>query len=94
MLLLLLTVEAARHNLGAWNFAVTLLIAATKALLIALVFMHVRQSMPLIKLVAIGSLLWLAIMFALSLSDYWTRSWDRRIDGRSRQVSATNETAR
>lgn len=92
MLLLVMTVEAARHDLGAWNFAVTMLIAATKALLIALFFMHVRQSTPLVKLVAVASLLWLAIMFALSLSDYWTRNWDQRIDGRSRLDATTNET--
>jgi cytochrome c oxidase subunit IV len=94
MLLLVLTVEAARRHLGAWNLTVTLLIAATKALLIALVFMHVRQSTPLVKLVAVASLLWLAIMFSLSLSDYWTRNWDQRIDGRSRSSSSTNDSSR
>lgn len=94
MVLLVLTVEAARHDLGQWNLAVTLLIAATKALLIALVFMHVRQSTPLVKLVAIASLLWLAIMFALSLSDYWTRNWDAQIDGRSQQATSTHDITR
>ena len=74
--LLALTVEASRHDLGSWNFAVSLLIAAVKATCIALFFMHVRQSTPLIKLVVAASLIWLAILFSLSLADYWTREWD------------------
>jgi cytochrome c oxidase subunit 4 len=75
LLLLALTVEAARHDLGHWNFAVAALIAAVKALLIALYFMHVRDSTSLIKLVVAAGLLWLCILFSLSLADYWTRAW-------------------
>ncbi|MDB5389740.1 MAG: caa(3)-type oxidase, subunit [Planctomycetaceae bacterium] len=75
MLLLALTVEAARHDLGHANFAVAVLIAAIKAFLIALYFMHVRNSTSLIKLVVAAGLLWLCILFSLSLSDYWTREW-------------------
>lgn len=75
LLLLLLTVEAARHDLGRWNFAVAAFIAAMKALLIALFFMHVRDSAPLIKLVVAAGLLWLVLLFSLSLADYWTRTW-------------------
>jgi cytochrome c oxidase subunit 4 len=73
--LLALTVEAARHDLGRWNFAVAVLIAAIKALLIALFFMHVRHSTSLTKLVVAAGIVWLAIMFTLSLADYWTRDW-------------------
>jgi cytochrome c oxidase subunit 4 len=75
LLLLALTVEAARHDLGQWNFAVAVLIAAVKALLIALFFMHVLKSSSLVKLVVVAGLFWLGIMFSLSLADYWTRSW-------------------
>ena len=75
LLLLALTVEAARHDLGRWNFAVAALIAAVKALLITLYFMHVRGSTSLIKLVVAAGLLWLCILFSLSLADYWTRAW-------------------
>jgi cytochrome c oxidase subunit 4 len=73
--LLALTVEAARHDLGRWNWFVAVLIAAVKALLIALYFMHVRQSTPLTKMVVVAGVVWLAIMFTLSLADYWTRGW-------------------
>lgn len=75
LLLLALTVEAARHDLGPWNFAVAVLIAAAKAFLIALYFMHVRHIAPLTKLVVAAGLLWLGILFSLSLADYWTRKW-------------------
>ncbi len=75
LLLLALTVIAARLDLGRWNFAVAASIAAAKAFLIALYFMHVRGSTPLIKLVIAAGLLWLSILFSLSLADYWTRDW-------------------
>ena len=75
LLLLALTVEAARHDLGRWNFGMAALIAAVKAFLITLYFMHVRESTALIKLVVAAGLLWLSILFSLSLADYWTRAW-------------------
>jgi cytochrome c oxidase subunit IV len=75
LLLVALTVEAARHDLGRWNFAVAALIAALKALVIALYFMEIRRSSSLTKLVVAAGLLWLAILFSLTLADYWTRDW-------------------
>jgi len=75
LLLVGLTVEAARHDLGRWNFAVAVAIAAIKALLIVLFFMHVRTSPALVRLVIAAGLAWMAILFSLSLADYWTRAW-------------------
>jgi cytochrome c oxidase subunit 4 len=75
LVLVALTVEAARHDLGRWNFVVAVFIAAIKAFLITLYFMHVRHSPPLTRLVVAAGLLWLAILFSLSLADYWTRDW-------------------
>jgi len=75
MLLLALTVEAARHDLGRWNFVVSTVIAAAKAVLIILYFMHVRRSARITKLVVCAGFFWLAILFTLSLADYWTRDW-------------------
>lgn len=73
--LLGLTVWAAGQDVGRWNFVVSLLIAAAKAMLIMWVFMHVRHSSPLTKLV-IGTALGLCgIGLVLSLADYWTRGW-------------------
>jgi cytochrome c oxidase subunit IV len=73
LILVGLTVEAARHDLGKWSLVVALAIAATKALLIALYFMHVRESRPLTKLFAVAGLFWLGILFTFSLADYRTR---------------------
>lgn len=81
MLLLAVTVEAARHDLGRWNFAVATLIASIKAVLIILVFMQVRRTIEITKLVVCAGFFWLAILFTLSLADYWTRDWQALVNG-------------
>jgi cytochrome c oxidase subunit 4 len=71
-----LTVFAAHINLGPFNAAVALTIATTKALLVALFFMHLRDaSEKLLKLVVISTLFFLMILLALSMADYGTRVW-------------------
>jgi cytochrome c oxidase subunit IV len=50
-------------------------IAAAKATLVLLFFMHLWYSPRLIWLIAFGSLLWLAIILALVFADYLTRGW-------------------
>ncbi len=69
-----LTVFAAHINLGPFNAAVALTIATTKALLVALFFMHIRgASEKLLKLVVISTVFFLIILLALSMADYGTR---------------------
>jgi len=59
-----------------FNAAVALIIATTKALLVALFFMHLRHaSEKLLKLVVISTLFFLLILLALSMADYGTRAW-------------------
>jgi cytochrome c oxidase subunit 4 len=71
-----LTVFAAFHDFpGPLNAVVALTIAVIKATLVVLYFMHVRYSSRLIWLVIGSALFWLAILFALTISDYWTRTW-------------------
>jgi cytochrome c oxidase subunit IV len=71
-----LTVVAAFYDFpGPLNAVVALTIACVKATLVVLYFMHVRYSSRLISLVIVAALLWLAIMFAITFSDYWTRMW-------------------
>jgi len=71
-----LTVLAAFTDFpGPLNAVVALTIAVVKASLVILYFMHVRYSPRLIWLVIGSALFWLAIMFALTISDYWTRTW-------------------
>lgn len=71
-----LTLMAAFYDFpGPLNAVVALTIAVVKATLVVLYFMHVRYSGRLVWLVIVAALLWLAIMFAITFSDYWTRSW-------------------
>ena len=60
---------------GPLNAIVALTIAVIKATLVVLYFMHMRYSRRLIWLVFGSALFWLAIMFALTFSDYSTRHW-------------------
>src|SRR5262245_26894862 len=68
-----ITVGAAYINLGPMNNVVAVGIAGVKAILVMLVFMHVRWSPRLIPLVAFGGFLWLAQLIVGSLADYMTR---------------------
>lgn len=71
-----LTVIAAFYDFP-WqlNTIVALTIATIKATLVVLYFMHVRYSLRLVWVIVASALFWLAIMFALTFSDYLTRSW-------------------
>jgi cytochrome c oxidase subunit 4 len=70
-----ITVAVAFVDLGAMNTVVALGIACTKATLVVLYFMHVKYSTRLTWAVVVGSVFWLGIMLALTLSDYLTRGW-------------------
>ncbi|SRR5579883_249474 len=70
-----LTVAAAFVNLHNFNIVVALLIAAVKATLVILFFMHIKYSTRLTKLwVAVG-FIWLFIMLSITLTDYLSRAW-------------------
>jgi len=70
-----ITVGAAFINLHNFNIVVALLIAAVKATLVIFFFMHVKYSSRLTKLwVAIG-FIWLGLMLAITLTDYFSRAW-------------------
>lgn len=75
MLLLIATVVAAQFDLGPLSVAIALAIAATKALLIILYFMHVRFSERLAWVFAAGGFIWLGILIGLMLTDYISRGW-------------------
>ncbi len=68
-----LTVWAAFQNFGPFNIVIALAIASFKATLVVLYFMHARYSPRRTHLVIVSSVFWLAIMLALTLSDYSTR---------------------
>lgn len=56
------------------NTLVALLIAFFKMTCVVLYFMHVKWSSRLIKLAVVSGFFWMAIMFAFTLQDYFTRS--------------------
>lgn len=62
-------------DLGGLNSIVALVIAMGKALLVAIFFMHLRHSRPLMLVVVAASLIWLGIMITLTLGDFLTRGW-------------------
>jgi cytochrome c oxidase subunit IV len=69
------TTAVAFIDLGPWNTVVALGIAVLKATLVVLIFMHIRWSSSLSRVVIAGGLVWLGIMFALTLADFQTRGW-------------------
>ena len=69
------TVGVSYVDLGPLSVVVALAIAFTKALLVVLFFMHLRESPGLIWVVAGGGLFWLGILIALTMSDVVTRGW-------------------
>lgn len=71
--LLALTWGIGYVNLGVFNLIVALAISLAKMILIALFFMHIKGSSRLLHLVASVGLLWLFIMFLLTLGDYLSR---------------------
>jgi cytochrome c oxidase subunit IV len=75
LLLLLGTVGAAYLPLGSLHFPVAMSVAIAKAVLIVLYFMHMKYSHRLTAVIFTASFLWLAIMIALTVSDYLSRDW-------------------
>ena len=68
-----LTVQAAKIDLGPWNIVLALAIATIKMTLVILFFMHGKYSPARTKLIIASGFFWLAIMLALTLADYTTR---------------------
>jgi cytochrome c oxidase subunit IV len=69
-----LTVWAAFQNFpGPLNNIVAMTIAVTKATFVVLYFMHVRYSARLIWVIVSSALFWMAILFAFTFADYFTR---------------------
>ena len=77
LLLLALTVGVSYVDLGVFNEVIALAIAAAKALLVLLFFMHVRSSSRVTWLFAAAGFVWLGILIALAMSDYVSRGWMR-----------------
>lgn len=75
LLLTGLTVVVAFQDLGPINTIVAISIAAVKAMLVILWFMHVRYSDQLTWIAVASGFLLFIVLLAITLSDYLTRSW-------------------
>jgi cytochrome c oxidase subunit 4 len=75
--LTLSTLGLATVDLGEWHALVGLAIAAAKAGLVVLFFMHVWYSSRLTWIFALSGLFWLGILIALTMSDYVSRITSR-----------------
>ena len=75
--LMLASLGSAYLKLGSWNMVAGLAIAAVKAAIVAWLFMRLRESGALIRLVAVVGLGVWFILLALSGVDYETRDLTR-----------------
>lgn len=57
------------------NTIVAMTIAITKATFVVLYFMHVRYSTRLIWVILGAAFFWMALLFAFTLADFYTRPW-------------------
>jgi cytochrome c oxidase subunit IV len=74
-ILTFVTYYVAQIDLGQLNVIVALGIAAFKMTLVIWFFMHVRTDNPLTKLFVFAGFFWMAILLALTLGDYFSRTW-------------------
>jgi cytochrome c oxidase subunit 4 len=72
---LAVTVGVAFIPLGAANVFAALGIAAAKAALVVIFFMHIGTSPRLNRIVVGAGLVWLSILLVVIMSDYLTRDW-------------------
>ena len=73
MALLLLSLVGAYIPMGRITTASGIVIAIAKSMLVVLLFMELASARPLIRLAAMAGLVFLAAMFALTLSDILAR---------------------
>ncbi len=71
--LTLLTSLLGLIDTGQYDIIIAVAIALIKASLIACFFMHALYESKLVRIVLGGGLLWFAILFTLTLTDYFTR---------------------
>ena len=68
-----LTIYVSYLDIGPFSAPVAFTIAATKALLVMLVFMHLKESHGVLWLTALAGFFWLGILVVLTMSDVATR---------------------
>jgi cytochrome c oxidase subunit 4 len=71
----ILTVIAAKVELGIFNPIVALGIASFKAVVVILFFMHVKYQSRLIKMTVGAGFFTFLVLITMTLSDYISRAW-------------------
>ena len=71
-----LTATTSLLDLGEWHTPIGMAIAVAKATLIVLFFMHGLEAGRLVWMVIAVSILFLAILWSFTFTDYATRHWD------------------
>ena len=80
-----ITVWAAYQDFGFLNLPIALAIAAFKATLVVLYFMHVKYASKLTQLASVLGFVWLAILLGMTSSGIFTRDWVGTAPGWARQ---------
>jgi cytochrome c oxidase subunit 4 len=75
LLCTLLTVLAARVEMGVLNPIVALAIACFKAVIVILFFMHVKYQSRLIKMTVGAGFFTFLVLITMTMSDYISRAW-------------------
>ncbi len=75
LLCTLLTVLAAKVEMGVFNAVVALAIACFKGVIVILFFMHVKYQSRLIKMTVGAGFFTFIVLITMTLSDYISRSW-------------------
>ena len=73
LVLTAITVFAAQTDFGSWNLVVALLIAAAKAILVALFFMHLKYDNRIYSVIFVGAILFLGIFITFTMFDTLNR---------------------
>jgi cytochrome c oxidase subunit IV len=68
-----LSFAAAFVHLGAFGLVINLLLAAAQITLLGLFFMELRRARALIVLTSVAAFLFVAVLFALTLNDLFSR---------------------
>src|SRR5579862_9030140 len=62
-------------DLGPFSTVIALLLAATKASLIAMFFMHALYETRTVRVVISAGVIWISILISLTVADYVTRQY-------------------
>jgi cytochrome c oxidase subunit IV len=68
-----LTYLTGKHHLGTWALPIALAIACTKSALVVLIFMHLKDSSGMTRLVFVTSLVFVGLLMFFTVGDVATR---------------------